>query len=86
MPKRIDTKRTLIAAMALLASVSFADAACVKFRDMGGYCVAHNGCFEPVYVRWFDQGYCSSGCGAQLGAGRSQTVTCPRGRYRWTEK
>ncbi len=82
----VDIRHALIAAMALLVSVSFADAACVKFRNMGGYCVADNGCFEPVFVRWFDQGPCSSGCGAQLGAGQSQTVLCPRGQYRWTEK
>ncbi|CAJ0860402.1 hypothetical protein AMST5_01321 [freshwater sediment metagenome] len=79
-------KRILLAALALLASESFADATCIKFLNRGGYCVAHNGCFEPVYVQWFDQGYCSTGCGANIGAGGTQTVTCPRGTYRWTER
>jgi hypothetical protein len=40
-----------------------------------------NRCSDKVWVSWFDQGYCSNGCGDTVGAGARETITKIKGNY-----
>jgi hypothetical protein len=73
-------------ALLQFATSSNAMADCIAFFDRGGYWVARNSCSSTVTVRWTDEGACRTGCAARVGGQREQTITAPRGRYRWREE
>ncbi|KWR83372.1 hypothetical protein [Cupriavidus sp. IDO] len=52
-----------------------------KIKDMA---VLANHCSFRVFVKWFDQGYCTTGCGAgPISPGRSEGITLKKGSVEW---
>ena len=42
-----------------------------------------NSCNQRLNVKWFDEGFCKTGCGATVAAGGKESVTKAKGAVRW---
>ncbi|MGN5476515.1 hypothetical protein ACTMU2_04320 [Cupriavidus basilensis] len=57
------------------------DARPEKIKDMA---VFENHCSFRVFVKWFDQGYCTTGCGAgPISPGRSEVIALKKVSVEW---
>ncbi len=57
--------------------VATAETYCVDFRTEDNVSYLINRCSESIYVEWYDDTYCTGGCGLMVGRNGRQSIIAP---------